>query len=245
MEGWHALRHALWPHHRPEELRPEMPAMLDDPEGLVLLAAAADGMLLGMAEACVRRDYVNGCQTSPVGFLEGWYVLPAARGRGIGRGLVAATEDWAAPLARTRGLTATFVVDASVPLTAVGDCRRISQVVTNLVDNAITFTERGGVDVRVSAPDVGQDTESASWLELEVRDTGIGISPDQLPALMAPFRQADPHAGDRRGLGLGLAISNELVALMGGRLTATSAPGEGSTFTVALPLGRDEATSPL
>ena len=161
------------------------------------------------------------------------------------RALVSDIEDWAGPLARARGLTASFAVDASVPPTAVGDCRRISQVVTNLVHNAITFTERGGVDVRVNVPDAGQDTEAVSWLELEVRDTGIGIAPDQLTTLMAPFRQADPHAGDRRGLGLGLAISNELVALMGGRLTATSTPGGGSTFTVALPLGRDEPTSPM
>ena len=163
------------------------------------------------------------------------------------RALVSDIEDWAAPLAHTRGLTASFGVDASVPLTAIGDCRRISQVVTNLVHNAITFTERGGVDVRVRASgagsDAGPDAEATPWLELEVSDTGIGIPSDQLPALMAPFGQADPHAGDRRGLGLGLAISNELVALMGGRLTATSTPGEGSTFTVALPLVA--ATSPM
>jgi signal transduction histidine kinase len=151
------------------------------------------------------------------------------------RELVAEIEDWAAPLAEARGLTTTFTVDADVPTTVVGDCRRIGQVVTNLVHNAITFTERGGIDVRLTAPD--------SHLEVEVRDTGIGIAPDQLPALVAPFRQADPHAGDRHGLGLGLAITHELVSLMGGRLTATSALGEGSTFTVTLPLAEDP-TSP-
>jgi PAS domain S-box-containing protein len=150
------------------------------------------------------------------------------------RDLVSDIEDWAAPLAEARGLTATFTVDPDVPATATGDCRRISQVVTNLVHNAITFTERGGIDVRVTAPD--------SHLEVEVRDTGIGIAPDQLPALVAPFRQADPHAGDRHGLGLGLAITHELVALMGGRLTATSALGEGSTFTVSLPLAEDPSS---
>lgn len=151
------------------------------------------------------------------------------------RELVSDIEDWAAPLAESRGLATTFTVAADVPRTAVGDCRRISQVVTNLVHNAITFTEQGGVVVRVTAPD-GQ-------LEVEVSDTGIGIAPDQLPALVAPFRQADPHAGDRHGLGLGLAITHELVSLMGGRLTATSALGEGSTFTVTLPLAEDP-TSP-
>ena len=62
-----------------------------------------------------------------------------------------------------------------MPATAVGDCRRVSQVVTNLVHNAITFTERGGVDVAVTA-------SGAPWLELEVRDTGIGIAEDQLPS---------------------------------------------------------------
>lgn len=158
------------------------------------------------------------------------------------RSLVSDVEEWATSLASTRGLEATVAVDPSVPATAVGDCRRINQLVTNLVHNAIKFTETGSVDVRVSAREADSDT----WLEIEVRDTGIGIAQDHLPSLVAPFRQVEPHAaGDRQGVGLGLTICNELVALMGGRLTATSTLGEGSTFTVALPLTSAEPTSPM
>ncbi|MDR7251581.1 PAS domain S-box-containing protein [Nocardioides sp. BE266] len=156
------------------------------------------------------------------------------------RATVADVEGWAVPLAESRGLTASFVVDPSVPAQLVGDCRRISQVVTNLVHNAITFTEDGGVEVSVTA----EGTPSGPWVEFTVRDTGVGIAEDQLPGLFSPFRQVDPHgAGDRRGMGLGLAISRELVDLMGGRLGATSTPGEGSTFTAAVPLAPVGATT--
>lgn len=159
------------------------------------------------------------------------------------RPLVADIEEWAGALALTRDLEATFTVDGSVPETLVGDCRRINQVVTNLVHNAVKFTEHGGVDVRVSAPDVAPEAGSGTWLQVEVRDTGIGIAPDQLPVLVSPFRQVDPHAsGDRQGIGLGLTICNELVALMGGRLTASSTLGEGSTFTVTIPLAEDPSS---
>lgn len=161
------------------------------------------------------------------------------------RPLLADIEEWATALARTRDLEATFAVEGSVPGTAVGDCRRINQLVTNLVHNAIKFTEHGGVDVRVRVPDAGPGTAPGTWLEVEVSDTGIGIAPDQLPNLVAPFRQVDPHAsGDRQGVGLGLTICNELVALMGGRLTASSTVGVGSTFTVTLPLAT-APTSPM
>jgi aminoglycoside 6'-N-acetyltransferase I len=95
LDLWLDLRHALWPHHPKEELRPGMSAMLDDPDGLVLLAWAADGNLLGMAEAAVRTDYVNGCDTSPVGFLEAIYVVPEARRQGIARALVESVAAWA------------------------------------------------------------------------------------------------------------------------------------------------------
>jgi aminoglycoside 6'-N-acetyltransferase I len=95
IEPWLQLRHALWPHHSMAELRAEMPAMLADPAGLVLLACAPDGAVLGMAEANVRTDYVNGCTTSPVAFLEGIYVIPDARRRGVARALVGAVAGWA------------------------------------------------------------------------------------------------------------------------------------------------------
>ena len=149
--------------------------------------------------------------------------------------------DWAAPAAEGRGLAFSVDVDESVPAAAVGDGRRVVQVVTNLVQNAIKFTEHGSVDLRVSAgaPATGDDTDERTWVEFTVADTGIGVSREHLDMIFEPFRQADPHrAGDRQGSGLGLAICRELVDLMGGELEVSSTPGEGSTFTFGVPLRR-------
>ncbi|PKH43480.1 PAS domain S-box-containing protein [Nocardioides alpinus] len=141
-------------------------------------------------------------------------------------------EEWAVPLAEDRGLAMSFVVDASVPATVLGDALRVSQVVTNLVQNAIGFTERGSVDVRVRAG------VREAWIEFAVTDTGIGISEHHLDSLFEPFTQADPFAapGDQ-GVGLGLAICRELVDLMDGQLEVSSTLGRGSTFTFGVPLG--------
>jgi len=120
----------------------------------------------------------------------------------------------------------------------IGDARRITQVVTNLVQNAIAYTEHGSVDVRVSGRPCSADGPGVgSWVDFRVRDTGIGIAHDDLRTLFDPFVQADPQsAGDRLGVGLGLAICRELVDLMSGHLGVESTLGEGSTFTFGLPL---------
>ena len=149
------------------------------------------------------------------------------------RALVEDVRSWATCQADSRGLAISFAVDDAVPATAVGDARRINQVITNLVQNALTFTERGTIDVRVSSRPCG----AATWVEVEVRDTGIGIAACHVHDLYQPFVQADPlTAGDRKGVGLGLAICRKLVDLMGGRLTVESTLGEGSTFTFGIPL---------
>lgn len=141
------------------------------------------------------------------------------------------------PQAEARGLDITFTVEDGVPGTVVGDGRRINQVVTNLVHNATTFTERGSVDVRVSSRPDEEAPDAPAWLEFEVRDTGIGIAECHVRDLYLPFVQADPvAAGDRQGIGLGLAICRRLVDLMRGRLEVESTLGEGSTFTFGLPL---------
>jgi PAS domain S-box-containing protein len=151
------------------------------------------------------------------------------------RAVVENVASWAACQAHGRGLAITFTVEEDVPATVVGDARRIGQVVTNLVQNAITFTEQGSVDVRVRSRPDGATT----WMDVEVRDTGIGIDECHLQDLYQPFVQADPLAtGDRKGVGLGLAICRKLADLMGGRLTVESALGEGSTFTFAFPVSR-------
>ncbi|WP_299922336.1 ATP-binding protein [uncultured Nocardioides sp.] len=152
------------------------------------------------------------------------------------RDVVDDVASWAVPFAESRELDLTFTVDNDVPDAATGDSRRVNQVVTNLVQNAITFTERGSIDVRVTSRPC-DDPAAGTWVEFRVRDTGIGITECHLRDLYEPFVQADPLAtGDRQGVGLGLAICRELVELMGGRLAVESVLGEGSTFTFGVPL---------
>lgn len=158
------------------------------------------------------------------------------------RTVVAGVSEWAVPFAESRGLAISFCVDAALPTTAVGDVRRVTQVVTNLVQNAITFTPSGTVDVRVRHLD--------QWVEFTVTDTGVGIAEDNVDALFQPFAQADRFvAHEHRGIGLGLAICRALADRMGGRLEASSTFGEGSTFTFGFPLGQvvgpEPALSPL
>jgi PAS domain S-box-containing protein len=121
----------------------------------------------------------------------------------------------------------------------LGDPGRIRQVVLNLVGNAIKFTEWGSVRVEVDSRAI---TDRSAFVRIAVCDTGIGIAPAALGMLFEKFRQLDPSSTRKHGgTGLGLAISKQLVELMGGTLTVTSEPGEGSTFTMELPL----RTNPL
>jgi len=93
---WAAMRTALWPGGRDEEHAADIAELLDDAgETINLIARDAGGTALGFAEAALRRDYVNGCKTSPVAFLEGIFVTPEARGRGVARALVGVVEAWA------------------------------------------------------------------------------------------------------------------------------------------------------
>ena len=91
---WVALRIALWPDADREIMAREAPGMLAGPDLLVRLACEA-GRAIGFVEASIRRDYVNGCESSPVAFVEGIYVVPEKRGCGVARGLIAAVETWA------------------------------------------------------------------------------------------------------------------------------------------------------
>ena len=120
-------------------------------------------------------------------------------------------------------------IEDGVPDRLVGDPQRLTQVLLNLTTNAIKFTDAG--EVVISA------TRKRSGLSLAVRDTGIGIPADRQSGLFEEFRQGDSSMARRYGgTGLGLAISRRLVAMMGGEITIASAPDEGSTFTVEIPI---------
>lgn len=97
---WVALRIALWPDEDAQQMAREAPSLLTQPDMLVLVAREGE-TVIGFSEAAIRRDYVNGCETSPVAFVEGIYVAPAQRRRGVARAMIAAVEDWA----RQRGLS--------------------------------------------------------------------------------------------------------------------------------------------
>jgi PAS domain S-box-containing protein len=133
------------------------------------------------------------------------------------------------PEATRKGLHLITLVADDVPETVAADQVRLQQVLTNLVGNAVKFTEQGTVTVRVTMDPLG--------VTFMVTDTGIGIPADKQDLLFQPFSQVD--ASDTRrfgGIGLGLAISKEIVELMGGTMTLESAEGQGSTFSCTLPL---------
>jgi signal transduction histidine kinase len=143
--------------------------------------------------------------------------------------LVPATTDVFRLAAESKGLWLRCQLDEPLPR-LLADPDRLQQIVYNLVGNAVKFTARGGVDVGAHV-----DTD---WLELTVRDTGIGIDPEFLPYVFDRFRQADGRVTrEFGGLGLGLSIVRSLVELHGGTVAAASdGLGRGSTFTVRLPL---------
>ncbi|HNO87492.1 MAG TPA: PAS domain S-box protein [Rhodocyclaceae bacterium] len=132
------------------------------------------------------------------------------------------------PQAEAKGIALEAVPDG-LPSACLGDPSRISQVLLNLLTNAVKFTERGEVVLRACVRD--------GALVFKVADTGIGIAPDVLGRLFRPFEQADGSITRRfGGTGLGLVISRRLAELMGGTLDARSVPGAGSTFILRLPL---------
>lgn len=147
-------------------------------------------------------------------------------------------ERWKAQvqvLAAQKGLTFQTSIDPALPATIYGDSERITQIVTNLLSNAFKFTEQGTVELRLKA---GQTT----W-QIEVQDTGIGIPPHAQNYIFDEFRQLDGSSTRvYGGTGLGLAIVRKLSLLMGGNVRVASTLGEGSTFTVTLPLNTDATT---
>ncbi len=133
--------------------------------------------------------------------------------------------------AEQRGLTVTLNVGPDVPDGVVGDGPRLKQVLLNLIGNGVKFTETGGVTVVLTALHGAAPQEGRCRVRFEVRDSGIGIPPEQLVEVFLPFHQVqNTRARQRGGTGLGLAISQRIVEAMGGRISATSRMGAGSSF---------------
>ncbi len=144
-----------------------------------------------------------------------------------------------------KGLEFTGTVDEAVPSILVGDYFRLTQIMTNLLDNAVKFTERGSVAFRIGLeePEKG---ESGSRIVFESRDTGSGIPEDQQDRVFSRFTQADSsHTRSFGGSGLGLAITKELVQKMNGEIFLSSVPGEGTTIRIAVPLKAAPEATPV
>ncbi|HEU0102162.1 MAG TPA: response regulator [Mycobacteriales bacterium] len=146
------------------------------------------------------------------------------------RPLVEEVVGLLASTAGARGLEVVAWVDPALPRHVHGDPHRLRQVLSNLVGNAVKYTERGEIVVHLVPAAPG-------WVRWSVRDSGIGITPEQQTRLFEAFQQADASTTRRYGgTGLGLTISRQLVELMGGRLDVESTAGAGSTFFFELPL---------
>ncbi|KKL63101.1 hypothetical protein LCGC14_2178490 [marine sediment metagenome] len=131
-----------------------------------------------------------------------------------------------------------------LPETVQTDEGRLRQALMNLVGSAIKFTEQGGVRIVTSFLSAWHDGQPA--LSIQVIDTGIGISEDQIPGLFDPFIQADTSTTRQYGgTGLGLAITHRIAELLGGDLSVESTPGKGSTFTLTVPTGSIESVRML
>ena len=143
--------------------------------------------------------------------------------------------------ARSKELELAIHVAPDVPALVIGDPTRLNQIVTNLVNNALKFTEKGGVAI-----DLSMDAKNGrSRLQIAVTDTGVGIEQSRIGAIFEAFSQADQSTTRRfGGTGLGLTVCKRLVDAMGGEIVVTSAPGKGSTFTVLAELPV-EKTAPI
>ena len=146
------------------------------------------------------------------------------------------------PMADAKGLALSLDLPPDLPSPVIGDAQRLTQIVGNLVSNAIKFTYRGEVSVAAQRRDAAPGKVG---LRLTVRDTGIGIAPEDQPTLFEAFNQIDASTTRQQGgTGLGLAICQQLVALMGGQITVESQAGIGTAFHVTLDFQTPEQQEP-
>jgi PAS domain S-box-containing protein len=138
-------------------------------------------------------------------------------------------------LAEAKNIQFNHSISDDLPVSIIGDSQRLKQILVNLISNAIKFTETGGITIQISR------VSQTEW-GMQVTDTGPGIPPESIVTVFEPFKQlADAHKALRKGYGLGLSITKQLVTLMGGKISLESAVGKGTTFTVTLPLTTEAA----
>jgi signal transduction histidine kinase/CheY-like chemotaxis protein len=159
------------------------------------------------------------------------------------RNILEETIDSLASVAYDKNIELVNILPADIHTTVYADPGRLRQVLTNLVGNAIKFTEEGEVVLRVSTNEIDAGNVN---VDFRIKDTGIGINPDKLEVIFDSFAQEDGSTTRLYGgTGLGLAISRQLVDLMGGDLTVDSTPGKGSTFSFSLPMKKGSASDYL
>ncbi len=145
------------------------------------------------------------------------------------RELIEESVEMVRPLVEAKQLQIQSRLPASLPMMR-SDRTKSKQIIVNLLSNAIKFTETGGIVVEAEVEDAGR------WVAIHVRDSGIGMRPEDLGVIFEKFRQLDGSSSRKYGgAGLGLAITRQLCTLLGGEVSAASVLGEGSTFTVRLP----------
>ncbi len=154
--------------------------------------------------------------------------------------LVEDVVELLAPRAHAKGISVACYVDPELRSSYIGDAARLRQILLNLAGNAVKFTESGGVSIIAEPCD-----DTAGGIRFRVKDTGIGMNPEELGAIFEEFIQVDSSPSRRfGGTGLGLAITRRLVERMDGEISVDSAPGKGSQFQVSLSLASETAGTP-
>jgi signal transduction histidine kinase/CheY-like chemotaxis protein len=197
------------------------------------------GLLLETGLTAEQKNYAGiarGSARSLLSFLD--EILDTAKGEAMAEGrdnvfelvpFIEAVTELMAPRAHAKGIDLSALIATDLPPSLKIDQQKLRQILFNLVGNAIKFTESGGVEVLVSR-------QGGSGLAIEIRDSGIGMAPEELARIFSDYVQANEETSRRfGGTGLGLAISKELAAALGGTLAVHSTKGEGTSFTALFP----------